>query len=131
MDEYRRKPVHRHLWTQGRKLVEGFAEAGRRHGVPLDCTGLAPMACPRFAYPDPALNGDVWSLFLQETARQGVLIRRGGLLFVTYSHGDEEIDETLRVVDSALAVVADAVASGSVKAHLTGPPPEEAFRRFR
>jgi glutamate-1-semialdehyde aminotransferase len=46
-------------------------------------------------------------VFLRETARRGVLIRRGGLLFVTYSHTEADVEQTLTAVDEALAVVAE------------------------
>ncbi|MBM3475931.1 MAG: aminotransferase class III-fold pyridoxal phosphate-dependent enzyme [Armatimonadetes bacterium] len=130
LQEYRDKPVHPHLWAHGEKLMEGFAEAGKRHGVPFDCTGLAPMACPRFSYPEAELNADAWSLFLQETAKRGVLIRRGGLLFVTYSHGDDDIEQTLEAVDASVALLADAVRTGTLKDRLETQPIEEGFRRF-
>jgi len=130
LDEYRGKPVHQHLWAQGEKLMRGLAESGRRHGVPFDCTGLAPMACPRFSYPEAELNTDVWSLFLQETARRGVLIRRGGLLFVTYSHSDDDIEQTLQAADEALAIIAQAVKAGNVQDVLDVKDLREGFRRF-
>lgn len=130
LQEYRDKPVHKHLWTQGQKLMEGFAEAGRRHGVPFECTGVAPMACPRFSYPEPSLNADAWSFFLQETAKRGVLIRRGGLLFVTYSHSDDDIEQTLEAVDEALGLLAEAVESGTLRERLQTRPVQEGFRRF-
>jgi len=130
LEEYRKGRVHPHLWRQGEQLVHGFAESGRRHGVPFDCTGLAPMACPRFTHPNPEFNADAWSFFLQETAKRGVLIRRGGLLFVTFSHQDEDIEHTLSVVDESLALLADAVRSGNLKDRLHTKPIEESFRRF-
>lgn len=130
LEEYRNGRVHPHLWRQGGKLVQGFVESGKRHGVPFDCTGIAPMACPQFTYPDAELNGDAWSYFLQETAKRGVLIRRGGLLFVTFSHHDEDIEQTLEAVDEALALLADAVRTGALKERLAVKPIEESFRRF-
>ncbi|HJN17606.1 MAG TPA: aminotransferase class III-fold pyridoxal phosphate-dependent enzyme [Armatimonadota bacterium] len=128
--EYKTKPVHEHLWTQGGKLMDGFAELGRKHGVPFECTGIAVQACPKFGYEDAELNGDVWSLFLQETAKRGVLIRRGGLLFVMFTHTDEDIDHTLNAVDETLAIIAKAVAEGTVNDLLETRDIEESFRRF-
>lgn len=129
--EYRDQPVHDHLWTQGQRLTEGIEALAAKHGVPLTCSGLAPMAFPEFHYEEPGMNADVWTLFLQETARRGVLIRRGGLLFVTYMHKADDIDETLAAVDEALEVVAEAVASGDVKGFLQGGAAQEGFRSFR
>lgn len=130
LKEYRQKPVHAHLWEQGQRLMDGLAALGQRHGVPFACTGLAPMAMPAFRYPDPSLNADAWSLFLQETAMRGVLIRRGGLLFITYSHRPEDIDATLTACDAALAEVAAGVAAGDLKARLRVGEITPSFRRF-
>ncbi len=130
LGEYRKKPVHEHLWAQGEKLMQGLAESGKRHNLPFACTGLAPMALPVFSFDDAQMNADVWSLFLQETARRGVLIRRGGLLFVTYSHGDADVEATLQAVDEALAVIADALAGDKVADLLQVKDVEEGFRRF-
>ena len=130
LKEYREEPVHERIWAQGQRLMDGFRELGEKHGVPLWCSGLAPMSQPGFHYDDAALNADVWSLFLQETARRGVLIRRGGLLFITYMHKAADIDETLAAVDDALEVIAEAVAAGDVKGSLRVAQVEEGFRRF-
>jgi glutamate-1-semialdehyde 2,1-aminomutase len=130
LEEYREKPVHEHIWKQGQALMEGFAEAGRRRGAPFACTGLAPMSCPTFSYDGAKLNTDVWSLFLQETARRGVLVRRGGLLFVTYSHTDADVEATLAAVDEALAVIGEAVGTNTVRERLRVKEFAEGFRRF-
>ncbi len=130
LDEYRRAPVHEHMWTQGQRLMDGIKALGDKHAVPLWCVGLAPMSRPDFYYDDPALKADAWSLFLQETARRGVLIRRGGLLFITYMHTAADIDQTLGVIDEALAVIAAAVAAGDIKSCLQVGEVSEGFRRF-
>ncbi len=130
LNEYRVNPVHEQIWRQGRRLMAGFDELGERHGVPLKCYGLAPMSSQRIEYEDAELQGDVWTLLLQEMATRGVLIRRGGLLFITYSHGDEEVEETLAALDESLAVIAEAVAGGTVKHLLRTVEVEESFRRF-
>ncbi len=130
LNEYKDKPVHEAIWEQGRRLMDGIKALGEKHGVPFWCNGLAPQSQPNFNYEDAALNADAWSLFLQETARRGVLVRRGGLLFVTYMHKSEDVDETLATMDEALAIVAEAVASGDVKQFLHTADIEESFRRF-
>ena len=130
LNEYKNAPVFEHTWAQGQRLMDGIKQAGEKNGVPMWCSGLAPMSQPNFHYDDPALNADVWSLFLQETARRGVLIRRGGLLFITYMHKAQDIDQTLAVVDQALSTVAEAVASGDVKQHLHVGDVTESFRSF-
>ena len=109
---------------------DGIKQLGEKHGVPMWCTGLAPMSLPNFHYDSAQVNADVWSLFLQETARRGVLIRRGGLLFNTYMHKAGDIDETLSAIDETLAVIATAVESGSVEDSLQVGRVQESFRRL-
>ena len=128
--EYREQPVHEHIWAQGQRLMDGLQALGEKHGVPFGCTGLAPMSMPDFSYPERAQNAEVWSLFLQETAKRGVLIRRGGLLFITYMHRPEDIDQTLAAADEALAIVAEAVKAGDVGERLEVTGVREGFRRF-
>ncbi len=130
LKEYQAKPVHEHIWRQGERLMAGFDALAEKHGVPLACHGLAPMSSQRITYEDAELSADVWTLLLQEMATRGVLIRRGGLLFVTYSHGDEEVEETLAALDESLAVIAEAVDEGKVKDLLRTTDIEESFRRF-
>ena len=127
---YREEPVYEHLWRQGEKLMEGFRALGKKHEVPFWCIGLAPMSCPGFHYEDPEVSADVWTLFLQETAKRGVLIRRGGLLFVTYSHDDGAVAQTLAAVDEALEIIRGAVSEGRVRELLRTGKVEESFRRF-
>lgn len=127
---YRNEPVIEHLWATGARLMRDFDALGEKHGVPLQCHGYEPMSSQTIGYEDPQLSQDVWTLLLQEMAQRGVLLRRGGLLFVTYAHGDEEVEETLAALDESLAVIADAVDSGTVKQRLRVTEVKESFRRF-
>lgn len=127
---YRTEPVIEHLWATGARLMRDFDALGEKHGVPLKCHGYEPMSSQTIDYEDPQLSQDVWTLLLQEMAQRGVLLRRGGLLFVTYAHGDEEVEETLAALDESLAVIADAVDSGTVKQRLRVTEVKESFRRF-
>jgi len=130
INEYKTKPVHEQIWRTGEMLMAGFDELAEKHGVPLKCHGYAPMSAQTIDYEDPELSRDVWTLLLQEMAARSILIRRGGLVFVTYSHGDAEVEETLAALDQSLAVIAEAVDEGKVKDLLRTTKVEESFRRF-
>lgn len=130
MKEYRAKPVHETIRRQGQKLVDGFNELGRKHGVPLTAGGPVMMSAQKFAYEDAKLNEDCWTLLLQEMAKRGVLIRRGGLLFITFSHDDEAVAQTLAALDGSLAVVKEAVDSGDIGKYLQTGDVQQSFRRF-
>ncbi|HUS80709.1 MAG TPA: aminotransferase class III-fold pyridoxal phosphate-dependent enzyme [Armatimonadota bacterium] len=130
LEVYRTEPVFEHIWSVGGRLMAGFDELGERYGVPLRCHGYAPMSSQTIAYDDAELSQDVWTLLLQEMAARGVLLRRGGLMFITYSHGDAEVEETLAALDESLGVIAQAVDQGTVKDLLRVTTVEESFRRF-
>lgn len=130
MKEYRAKPVHETIRAQGQKLVDGFNAIAAKHGVPFAASGPVMMCQYAFGYDDPGLNGDCMTLLLQEMAKRGVLLRRGGLLFVTYSHDDEAVSATLAALDQVLGLVREAVEAGEVRTRLEVADVVESFRRF-
>ncbi len=130
MQVYRSEPVFDQIWATGGRLMAGFEELGEKHGVPLRCHGYEPMSSQTIDYEDAQLSRDVWTLLLQEMAERGVLLRRGGLLFITYSHRDEEVEETLAALDESLAVIAEAVDEGTVSERLRVTEVKESFRSF-
>ncbi len=129
--EYRSKPVTQHMWDYGRRLLSGLERLAAERSVPLRWRGLEPMAYLYFDVDSPEFARDLWTLFAQEMAARGVLLRPGGLLFVTFSHGEEEMQQTLAAAAEALDVVAEAVRRGSARDLLrTLPPDVEGFSRF-
>jgi glutamate-1-semialdehyde aminotransferase len=130
MKEYRAFPVHETIRAQGQKLVDGFNAAAARHGVPFAAGGPVMMASYAFSYDDAALNADCMTLLLQEMAKRGVLLRRGGLLFVTYSHDDAAVAQTLQALDETMGLIRAAADAGDVKQRLEVVEVVESFRRF-
>jgi glutamate-1-semialdehyde aminotransferase len=99
LDEYRTRPVIAHLWQMGQRLTDGLNAAAREAGVPFWCGGYPPMAAMRFEVAGDQVDA-AWHFFLAGCAARGVLFRRGGLNFVTYSHTDEDIDRAVAVAAS-------------------------------
>lgn len=130
MKEYRTKPVHETIKATGQKLVDGFNALGEKNGVPFKAHGPVMMSAQSFGYDDAALNADCWTLLLQEMAQRGVLLRRGGLMFITFSHDDEAVTKTLKALDESLAVISEAADAGKVKESLLVSEVTESFRRF-
>jgi glutamate-1-semialdehyde 2,1-aminomutase len=130
MKEYRALPVHDTIRAQGQKLVDGFNAAAAKHGVPFQATGPVMMCQYAFGYEEAELNADCMTLLLQEMAKRGVLIRRGGLLFVTYSHDDEAVAATLSALDETMGLIRQAVDQGRVRELLEVVEVAESFRRF-
>ena len=59
------------------------------------------MTAMRLDHTDAEREALVWSFFLQEMAARGVLMRRGGLNFLTYSHGEDDIGQVVSAADEA------------------------------
>ena len=128
LQEYGARPVIEHLWRMGRRFQEGFAAAAARRGVPARAIGYPVHPKIVFDHPSPETARLVMSLFLQETARRGVIFHFAGFN-VSFSHADADVDPTLHACDEALRVVADALDDGRIAERLRGKPYTEAFRR--
>lgn len=106
MRELRDKKVTDYLWEIGRTLMDGLDRAAATHGVPFACYGMPPMSLMRFRDVDAQANQLVWGYFLQEMAARGVLLRRGGVNFVSYSHRSDDIAEVVAAADQVFAELA-------------------------
>jgi glutamate-1-semialdehyde aminotransferase len=97
---YRDQDVIGHLWRIGRRLMEGLDEAARAAGIPFRCSGYAPSFAMNLDLPKEQVAAG-WELFLAECAQRGVLLRRGGLAFITYSHQEADVDQTVNACAGA------------------------------
>ncbi len=128
LDEYRARPVIEHLWRLGRRFQEGFGASAAQRGVPARSVGYPVHPKIVFEHGSPETERLVMSLFLQETARRGVIFHFAGFN-ISFSHGEGDVDQTLRSCDEALGVVAEALADARIAERLEGKPYREAFRR--
>ena len=104
LNEYQRKPVIQHLWRVGQRLMDGLNGAAKAAGVPFRCHGYPPMNAMAFSVAREK-TGDAWELFLAECAQRGVLMRRGGLNMMSFSHQDADVDQTIAAAAEALDVL--------------------------
>jgi glutamate-1-semialdehyde aminotransferase len=116
---YREQDVIGHLWTVGRRLMDGLNAAARDAGVPFRCTGYPPMSAMHLDVPAAAV-APAWHTLLAGCARRGVLLRRGGLNFVTLSHTAADVDRTVAVCAAAFG---DLRAAGYEGAPASTPVP--------
>lgn len=128
--ELREQNVFQHTWEMGRKLMDGWTEIGSELGLSLGNSGLAPIHAPVMDMGTPELTRDAWTFFLQESARRGVLFRRGGLNFISYSHKEEDVDYTLDVCRSAMKLLKQAIEEGDLSSRLETREIKPSFRRF-
>jgi len=116
--ELKEKNVFEHTWKMGQKLMDGWLKLGTELNLPLNVNGFAPIGAFDFNLDDSRLNQNVWTLFLQEAALRGVLFRRGGLNFISFSHKEEDIQLTLDVCRDALGVIKTALEKSDVAVRL-------------
>lgn len=112
LETYRDEPVVETLHARGKRLREGLTGAASEAGLPFAVVGFDPMTAMRFSGLDAALERDAWGYVLQEMAQRGVLLRRGGLNFVSYSHTETDIDAIVTAAREVFADLAPLVASG-------------------
>lgn len=124
---YRGEPVIETLAARGRKLAALVTDAAADRGIAEHVAMIGPPANLVFA----ALDADghpsqaYRALLLQEAARRGVLMPS---LVVSYSHGDDALEQTAAALHEAFAVYRRALDEG-VEGHLVGPPTRVVYRR--
>ncbi|HEY8745047.1 MAG TPA: aminotransferase class III-fold pyridoxal phosphate-dependent enzyme, partial [Chloroflexota bacterium] len=102
---YRSQDVIGHLWRMGQALMEGINGAARAAGVPFRAWGHPPMSAVEFTGLSTAQANVAWQHLLGEMAARGVLLRRGGLNFITYSHTPADIERTVAAYRASLAAL--------------------------
>jgi glutamate-1-semialdehyde 2,1-aminomutase len=125
---YQEQPVIEFLWKQGAKLRAGVNEAVARHGL-ADHFELAGHPCNlifRTKDKDGSPSQAFRTLFLQELIRGAILAPS---FVVSFSHTDQDIDRTIRVVDQAFHVYAKALERG-VQEFLVGRPVKPVNQRY-
>lgn len=128
MHVYAQEPVIPHLRGQGTRLKAGIEQAVARHGLAGFVGVTGHPACLSYVTKDGSGTPSqaFRTLLLQETIRRGVLAPS---LVVSYTHGNDEIDQTIEAFDGALGVYRAALDHG-VENYLVGRPSGVVFRRF-
>lgn len=128
--ELREKDVFQHTWEMGQRFIDGWREIGSEFGLKLDAAGLAPIHAPLMDMGSSELSRDAWTYLLQEAAKRGVLFRRGGLNFISYSHKIGDIDYTLDVCRSVMKLMKEALIKGDLASRLETQDISPSFRQF-
>lgn len=115
------------LERQGLRLRAGVEAVAAHHGLQHHFqligrpSNLVYRCCDREGQPSQAFR----TLFLQETIRRGILAPS---FVVSYSHSDDDIDQTIEAVDGALSVYRHALEDG-IDTCLIGRPVQPVFTK--
>lgn len=131
LETYRDEPVVETLWARGRQLRDGLTAAAQTAGLPFELHGFDPMTAMRFVGLDGEADTAAWTFVLQEMAARGVLLRRRGLNFVSYSHTEEDITLAIRAAGEVFDELAPLLGTPELHRRLRTLAVAESFRRFR
>lgn len=125
---YQECGVTDHLWHFGERLMQGLEsvakDAGVSHAFALQGNAISMnyVCLDRVGVPSASMR----TLFSQEMIRHGVLMP---WIAPSFSHGDDELNQTLDAARKALGVYAQALDRG-VESFLQGPAIQPVFRKY-
>ena len=93
--ELEEKKVHKHIWEMGKKLMDGLDNLAVEMGIEAKCIGIPPMPHLIFISKDEVENQIARDVFYLETVTRGIFLSPNHLWFISFSHKDKDIDETL------------------------------------
>jgi len=125
---YKENNVISHLWKFGQQLIDGINDVAKKLSVD-DFFEVAGIPCsPYYITKDPNNNISLEyrSLFLQEMIKNGILIP---WIAISYSHGDKELEYTLKAVNKSLSIYKRALET-NISNYLVGPAIKPVFRKY-
>ncbi|MBT3451353.1 aminotransferase class III-fold pyridoxal phosphate-dependent enzyme [archaeon] len=129
IQEFKEKNVIAHCWKQGKKIKEKYNQLSKQYGLYsfTKCIGLD--VHNKFEFNDK--DGDEWydlkSLFIQETAKMGILCSTVNNFCL--SHSDEDINKTLNAFEIIFKIMKDGIGNNNIKELLEGIPVSPVFRK--
>lgn len=125
---YKEKRVVKHLWSFGKKLIDGINNIAYELGIENYFSAGGYPCSPYYFTKDKNnnLSLEFRTLFLQEMLKNGVLIP---WIAISFSHGEKELELTLNAVKKSLKVYQQALENGIDK-YLKGKIIKPVFRRY-
>jgi glutamate-1-semialdehyde 2,1-aminomutase len=109
----------------GRSVKAVWLRASQKYGVPITVGGSDAIASFSFAGPEAQAQK---TLFVQEMLNQNILA--SNLFFGTLVHTAAHVKQYAAAVDRSFAIIAKALAAGSVQEQLKGPVAHSGFARL-
>ncbi len=112
--ELKKPSVHERLFATGNRLREGIVALGRDLGIPLQVPGVGPVfqvfftARPITNHADTLVaDASLASHFAMELLARGIFHAPNTKFYISTSHTDAEIDQTLVAIEEVLQVLRD------------------------
>ena len=126
--EYRKQPVHEHMWAMGQRLMDGYNDIATELGIHniTHCKGHPARGL--IVFDDKGGQSLLMKSFVQQE-----LIKRGilwsGFHNMCYSHTEADLDYTLAAYSEVLALFKAALQDDELESRLRGRPVQPVFRR--
>ncbi len=128
VEVYQKQNVVNHLWSYGKKLVNGMNEIAASLGL-ADHFNVEGYACSPIYFTrdkDKNISLEFRTLFSQEMIKNGVLMP---WIALSFGHKEEELKLTLEATKKALQVYKKAI-NANVKDYLVGRAIKPVFRKY-
>lgn len=128
VEVYKELDVVGHMWSYGRKLIDGMNEISKELGLKDIFYAEGVPVSPNYVCKDREgkVSLELRTLFSQEMIRSGVLMP---WIAISLSHGEKELEITLDAVRKTLTVYERALSEGIGK-YLEGRAIKPVFRKY-
>ena len=126
LKEIKEKPVIQTINKVGQELMEGLRRLAQKHNVKLNLAGHGYDFSVSFEY--GGLSNKVLTLYQQEMITRGVYMT--GMVYICFTHTQEDIEKILAATDEAFAVIAGGVDAGDIDGLLQCPPRNTGLKRM-
>jgi glutamate-1-semialdehyde 2,1-aminomutase len=128
LERYRDGNVCRTVWQYGEAFVAGCRKLIEQTGVPMRVVGLPPSPSLVFDGLTPEQRDQAVTLYMQETAKRGIVGGPGH--FFCYTHTESDLRCGLEGIGEALTIIARALQDGDILRYLECPVRQSGFRRM-
>ncbi|MCX7876777.1 MAG: aminotransferase class III-fold pyridoxal phosphate-dependent enzyme [Melioribacteraceae bacterium] len=127
IEELKQKDVPQFLFSQGKKLKDGYNNIAKSVGLnSTEAIGYnwRSMATFNEKFGDPLIQK---SIMQQEMIKRGILWQ--GFFNMSFSHSDNDVEYTLQALEESMFVLKKAIDENKLNETLKGKPVEPVFRK--
>jgi glutamate-1-semialdehyde 2,1-aminomutase len=128
LKELQRRDAVAHIAHVGVQFKERINRAAEHTGLNAACYGIAAHPGIRFSLEDSTKQKVVQTLFVQENAKNGIILSAGS--FFNCSHDDEALDLTEEAVRKSFAVIRQGLDTDTLEDLLEAEIQQDLFRRM-
>lgn len=123
--QFQESKVIEHIVAMGEYIREGLRNIFCEHHLKINLTGL-----PSVIIMEIEENDDLYikTIFTQEMLKRGFLA--SNLIYVSYAHNKDIVDEYLRNVDDVVSLIAERIKNGTLRQCLEGEVCHSGFKRL-